>query len=589
MTRWSLITSILLSGLLLVSPLWAAAKKPAAPSVITISGIVKSPQRLTLEDLRQMQAVTVQANEVDRQGNFNGVFRHRAVPLRTLLDQAHIQKEASDFPKLTDVGIRVRDRQGRGVTLSWAEVYYSNPAEVTIAYSAEPVIPRHPDDESQLTIFERRVGLPKLLLTADFYTDRYLEEVVSIEVVDLYPDIRTDRSAPPQADSFRIDGAVANPLELKDLKRYPQIEVTKKVFGGGRGFQGLHRYRGVPLVHLLEKAGVTPNLNKAVLISAPDGYRALVALGELFLSPSGRRIIVASSKNGESFTGRGGKFTMIVPETLTDDRDVQAISRIEVVDLSQPGKLYIIGVGPGDTDLITLEALSALARADVMVAPADIVKRFGHYLTGKENLFDPLPLIRGVNRRKQPELSETQLDEMVSKMRHGKVQKLKTALDAGQSVAFMDWGDPMIYGSSRWVRQYFEEEQIVTIPAMSSFNAANAVINRDISGTGSMIISGPEGLRQNPALLRSAVANGETIALFLAMRQFEELEPLLKQHYDQNTPMALVYAAGIAGSETLVHTTLQEALNQVKAHSGKNLGLIYIGPRLGAGNPVECD
>ena len=582
---WSGFT--LLIALLTAAPIWAADDKPAAPAVLAISGIVKNPQRLTLEDLGRLQTVTVQANEVDRQGRFHGFFQHRAVPLKTLLDMAHIQKEASDFAKPIDVAIRVRDRQGRQVVLSWGEVYYSNPAEVTIALSADPVIPRHPGDKAQLATLQRRVGLPKLLLTGDFYTERYLEDVVSIEVMDLHPDIRIDRSARLYSDSFRIDGLVGKPLELKDLSRHPQIEVHKKLFGGSHGFRGLHRYRGVPLVKLLEQAGVQPDLDKAVLVSAPDGYRALFAMGELFLSPEGRRIIVATAKNGQSFKDSGGKFTMIVPDELTEDRDIQAVVRIEVVDLRQPGKLYIIGVGPGDTDLITLEALSALARVDVMAAPADIVKRFGHYLRGKENLFDPLQFIRGVYRRQQPDLPEEQLDEMLARLRAGEIKKLKEVLADGRSIAFMDWGDPMIYGSSRWVREYFNEDQIVTIPAMSSFNAANAVINRDITGTGSIIISGPEGLRQNELLLQAAAANGETMALFLAMWEFEKLVPLLQRYYDGQTPVALVYSAGIAGSEKLVRTNLNQAANQVRAESEKTLGLVYIGPRLVAEGMVE--
>jgi len=589
MKKWTLwLVGIVLVGWVMAVPLWAAENKPAAPSVLTISGIVKNPQRLTLGDLGRLQTVTVQANEVDRQGRFHGVFQHRAVPLRTLLDIAHIQKETSDFAKPVDVAIRIRDRQGRQVVLSWGEVYYSNPAQVVIALSADPVLPRHPDDKAQLATFNRRVGLPKLLVTGDFYTERYLEDLVSIEVIDLHPDIRTDRSVRPYSGSFRIDGVVGRPLELKDLSRHPQIEVHKKVFGGGRGFQGLHRYRGVPLVNLLEQAGVRPDLDKAVLVSAPDGYRALFAMGELFLSPEGRRIIVATAKNGENFKDPGGKFTMIVPDELTDDRDVQAVARIEVVDLRQPGKLYIIGVGPGDTDLITLEALSALARVDVMAAPSDIVKRFGHYLQGKENLFDPLPLIRGVARRNLSGMSETQLTEKLAQLRIGEVQKIRAELAKGRSVAFMDWGDPMIYGASLWVRQYFEEDQIVTIPAMSAFNAGNAVINRSFLGTGSIIISGPAGLRQNESLLQAAAANGDTMALFLAMREFEDLVPLLNQHYSATTPVALVYSAGIADSEKLVHTTLQQAGEEVRLHAEKNLGMIYIGPRLAKGGVAEC-
>jgi precorrin-4 methylase len=117
---------------------------------------------------------------------------------------------------------------------------------------------------------------------------------------------------------------------------------------------------------------------------------------------------------------------------------------------------------------------------------------------------------------------------------------------------------------------------------------ANAVINRGFLGTGSIIISGPAGLRQNESLLQAAAANGDTMALFLAMREFEDLVPLLSRHYSATTPVALVYSAGIADSEKLVHTTLQQAGEEVRRHAEKNLGMIYIGPRLAKGGVAEC-
>lgn len=580
-------------GLLLVALIGIPRLRAAdpAPPVLTVGGIVKHPLRLTLDDLAKFRSIPLQMNEVSRDGRFHGVFRYQAVPLRTLLEMALIEKEAQDFTKPVDVAVRLRDRQGRQVVLSWGEIFYSNPGEIALAYSAEPVMPRHSaancaschspaEYQPALDVLKRRVGFPKLLLTGDFFNDRNLEDVVSIEVLDLHPDIRVDRSAKPYSKSFRIAGTVDKPMEISNLARYEQIEVQKKVVGTGRGYHGLHRYRGVPLVKLLEAAGVKPELDQAVLVSAPDGYRALFAMGELFLSPLGRRIIVAASQNGKPFQDPGGRFTMIVPDELTDDRDVQAVDRIEVVDLRQRAKLFIIGVGPGDTSLITLEALSALQKADAMAAPDDIAKRFAPYLTGKEQLFDPLKMARPLFTRQNPQLSKEEIDRRLDTMRQEPVKKIKAALAAGRSVAFLDWGDPLIYGSSRWVRNYFEEDEIVSVAAMSSFNAANAMVARDIGGNGSIIISAPDGLRRNEDLLRAVAANGDTLAIFMGLKDFQELLPLFRKHYVGGTPVNLAYAAGISGREKLVRTTLDEVSKKLADEEEKLLGLIYVGPAL---------
>ncbi|MEA3487433.1 MAG: SAM-dependent methyltransferase, partial [Thermodesulfobacteriota bacterium] len=49
----------------------------------------------------------------------------------------------------------------------------------------------------------------------------------------------------------------------------------------------------------------------------------------------------------------------------------------EETDMKKPGKVYIIGAGPGDPDLITIKGVECLRRADVVVHD---------YLVGKEIL-----------------------------------------------------------------------------------------------------------------------------------------------------------------------------------------------------------
>ncbi len=304
-------------------------------------------------------------------------------------------------------------------------------------------------------------------------------------------------------------------------------------------------------------------------------------MGELFQSFGGQRIMIAESDNGKSLAGqRGGNYRIIVPEELVDDRDVLAVDRIEVIDLKAVPKISIIGIGPGDTDLITLEAINALSRADVLVAPADIVKRFAPYLGNKPNLFDPLQLIKHVYRKTHPYISEAELEVRLTGERDAGVAKIRQALDAHKNVAFLDWGDPLIYGSTRWIRAFFDDGQLETIPALSAFNAANAMIQRDVGAGGSVVITVPSGLKENPQLLTELAKSGDTLAIFMGLKEFKELKPLFDNHYPDETPVNLVYSAGIASSERLIRTNLQEAVSRLEAEPEKFLGLIYMGPRL---------
>lgn len=113
----------------------------ASPSGISISGAVKQPIHLTLENMSKFQSINVRLNEVDSQQNFQGVFNYQGIPLRTILELAYIQKEEASFLKFLDVAIVVRNKVGKQIVLSWGEVFYRNPAEIIIAYCASPIMP----------------------------------------------------------------------------------------------------------------------------------------------------------------------------------------------------------------------------------------------------------------------------------------------------------------------------------------------------------------------------------------------------------------------------------------------------------------
>ena len=80
---------------------------------LSITGLVKQPLNLTLQDLAAQQSVEAQLNEIFEDGRYRGVFRYRGVPLRNLLELASIQKEETDFPKLVDLAVVVRNRDGQ--------------------------------------------------------------------------------------------------------------------------------------------------------------------------------------------------------------------------------------------------------------------------------------------------------------------------------------------------------------------------------------------------------------------------------------------------------------------------------------------
>ncbi len=524
----------------------------AAEPVVTVTGLVKHHQRLALKDLANYRPVTVRTAEVGSDGTFHGVYRYQGVPLQNLLQAAGVEKETSDFSKAIDLAIEVRNRRGQRVLLSWAEVAYGRPADVIVAFAAEPLL-----TQGEQLKAKTPVPLPRLVLGNDFYSDRSLADIISIEVVDLMP----------LADS--------RPVPLPTSACRSTAEVAAKIVWGGSRFDGVHYFSGVPLVDVLAQAGLADDPQAVVLVRSRDGYRSLLSFGELFGSPLGRRILLADRMDGQSF-GEKDERWLVLPDSSAN-RYVREVASIEILRRRHVPKLTVIGVGPGDTCQVTLEALSALARVDAVAAPGDIQQRYARYLTGKKVLFDPFAFAA---RKDDTPLAEDERERLKEEEWRRNAKKIRRELDAGRDVAFLDWGDPQIFGSSRWIRQYIAEEEIETIAGLSSFNAANAVINRDVSANGSIVLTAPKGLRSNEALLEAVANNGETLAIFMGIHDLPQLVPLLQHYYVDATPVRLVYDAGIRSREHQVSTTLGAVHQAVQNEKEHFLGLIYIGPCL---------
>jgi hypothetical protein len=329
--------SFLAAFLFLVGYGWSAS-----PQVISITGDVRQPLDIAVGDLSGFKSVSVRLNEVTSDGTYHGAFNYHGVLLRTLIELANIQKTKKDFSKQIDMAIVVRSKNGKQTVLSWGEVFYRNPAEIIVAYSAVPVIPEksckgcHEPEiyKRWCDPLKREIGFPKLVVTNDFYTDRSVEDVTNIEVVDLHPAIVTKKLPKLFSPSFTITGSVKKRLEIGDLSDYTHIDVAVKELGDGRGYHGLKILEGAPLRELLDKAGIEPDMNTVFLVSAPDGYRSLISYGELILNPSGGRFIIADKVSGEPLR-KDGKFIMVEPDDLAADRWVKAVAKIEVIRLNK--------------------------------------------------------------------------------------------------------------------------------------------------------------------------------------------------------------------------------------------------------------
>ena len=557
---------------------------------LTIGGSVRQPLNLTLEDLLKLESISVRLNEVTSDNNFRGVFSYRGVPLKTLLELAFVQKEESGFSKSIDLAIRVRNKDGKTIVLSWGEVFYRNPSDVIIAFSATPIMPYHGNCgschqpsfyEPALNQLKRKIGFPKLVVTNDFFTDRSLEDVVHIEVVE--PKDRSEKKKVENlfSSTFVVLDNSGKSIEINELSHYRQFAVMVKQVGDGRGYHGLKRFSGVSLVEILRKMGIDKKVgtDTAILATSIDGYRTLISYGELFMTPMGERIMIADKINDKPIK-ENGKFMLVFPDDISADRTVKAISKIEVLSFKANPKIYIIGMGCADTSLLTLEAISYLGKADAYIAPKDIATRFAKYLGDKPILFDPLSNSEYIFRKNNPNFSEKEIKEKLEKQRTEDMKKIKDLIRQGKSIALLEYGDPTIYGAwQHWLEEYFNGD-IEIIPGISAFNAANAMIEKPLGCNGSIILTVPRGLIANEAMLKSVAANGDTIAIFIGLKELKTIVPILERYYSPTTPVNIVYKAGYSHEKRILKTTLGDVLAVTEKEKEQHLGMIYLGPCL---------
>lgn len=142
------------------------------------------------------------------------------------------------------------------------------------------------------------------------------------------------------------------------------------------------------------------------------------------------------------------------------------------------GKLFGLGVGPGDPELITLKALRRLQAAPVVAYPAAKGKK-GNALTIVESYLRPeqilLPLIYPVTTEKLP--PPFSYEDSLRSFYDDSAAEVAAHLDAGRDVAAICEGDPFFFGSFMYLHdrlaQSYETE---VVPGVCSMLACASVL-----------------------------------------------------------------------------------------------------------------
>ena len=136
-------------------------------------------------------------------------------------------------------------------------------------------------------------------------------------------------------NTISVTGEVTTPLTLtkEGFASYKSVNHKVKDRDGKE-----HEFKGVALIEILEKAGVTTgsklrgeNLTKFVLIEAADGYEVVYALPEIDPEFTDQIIILATEKDGQPLPNGEGPFRIITPNDKKQARWIREVRSIKIM------------------------------------------------------------------------------------------------------------------------------------------------------------------------------------------------------------------------------------------------------------------
>ncbi len=229
-------------------------------------------------------------------------------------------------------------------------------------------------------------------------------------------------------------------------------------------------------------------------------------------------------------------------------------------------KVYFIGAGPGDPDLITVKGQRLISECPVCLYAGSLV---------------PEAVVAGVPEGALVrDTAPMTLDEIM--------EDIAAAAARGEDVARVHSGDPSLYGAIAEQIRRLKALGIAyeIIPGVSAYAAAAAALGRELTVpevSQTVILT-------RTAMKSSAMPEGEdlatlgatraTLAIHLSVRNLLEIERELVPFYGADCPVVVAYRVGWP-DEMFIEGTLSDIRAKVRAEKITRTALIFVGRALG--------
>ncbi|MBU8688214.1 uroporphyrinogen-III C-methyltransferase [Priestia megaterium] len=231
------------------------------------------------------------------------------------------------------------------------------------------------------------------------------------------------------------------------------------------------------------------------------------------------------------------------------------------------GKVYLVGAGPGDPDLITLKGLKAIQQADVILYDRLVNKDLLEYAKSDADIIycGKLPNYHTLKQ-------ETINNFLVKFAKKGKI------------VTRLKGGDPFVFGRGGEEAEALVQQGISfeIVPGITSGIAAAAyagipVTHREYSASFAFV-AGHRKDNEHDAIKWDSLAKGvDTLAIYMGVRNLPYIcQQLMKHGKTSATPIALIHWGTCADQRT-VTGTLGTIVDIVKEEQIENPSMIIVG------------
>jgi precorrin-2/cobalt-factor-2 C20-methyltransferase len=188
--------------------------------------------------------------------------------------------------------------------------------------------------------------------------------------------------------------------------------------------------------------------------------------------------------------------------------------------MNELGKLYGLGIGPGDPELLTLKAHRILTTVPVIAYPTlesgkVLARAIVSDFIRPEQIEIPMPLPFSVERSSQPHYDIA-------------AENIAEHLNLGRDVAVLCVGDPMLYGTFMYIfNRLCDRFSIEVVPGISSVMASAAMLGVPITYRNDVFSIMPATLEAE--ILRDRLVFIDAAAIIKLGRHFTKVRNILQE------------------------------------------------------------